>query len=216
MIGARPGFVNPVSTRYHIRDVGRDPDELRDLVEALGRVLEGELRERAAAEGLQLVHLRALEFLDRANRYSNTPRALAEWLGLTKGTVSQSLLLLQRHGLVERTRDPEDGRVVRLGLTGRGRALLTRARRGGGAWGEALEAIPAQPGRVAAALLRQLLLGMQARRGRLTFGACRTCRHLRPQGPGSFRCGLTGEPLRPRDTLRICREHAWPSAAPPP
>jgi DNA-binding MarR family transcriptional regulator len=193
--------------------VERDPDELRELVEALGRVLEGELRERAAAEGLQPVHLRALDFLDRANRYSNTPRALADFLGLTKGTVSQSLLLLHRRGLLERSPDPGDGRVVRLGLSGGGRALLARARRGGGAWREALEALPVAAGREAAALLRQLLLGMQARRGRLTFGACRTCRHLRAEGPGGFRCGLTGEALRPPETLRICREHAWPEAA---
>jgi len=195
--------------------VESDRDELRELVGALGRVLEGELRERAAAEGLQPVHLRALEFLARANRYSNTPRALADWLGLTKGTVSQSLLLLQRRGLLERTPDAEDGRVVRLGLTGGGRALLARVRRGSGAWREALEALPAAASREAAALLRQLLLGMQARRGRLTFGACRTCRHFQTRGPGSFRCGLTGEPLRPPETLRICREHAWPAAAPP-
>ena len=32
----------------------------------------------------------------KANRYSNTPQALADYLGLTKGTVSQTLLLLDR------------------------------------------------------------------------------------------------------------------------
>jgi len=193
--------------------MGRDPDDLRDLVEALGRLLEGELRERAGAEGLQPIHVRALAFLGRANRYSNTPRGLAEWLGLTKGTVSQSLQLLHRRGLVERAPDPDDGRVVRMGLTARGRALLERCRRAPG-WEGAVGQLPAGRREEAAATLRALLLEMQRRRGRLTFGECRTCRHLVRGGEGAFRCGLTAEPLRSSDTLRICREHAWPEATP--
>ena len=73
-----------------------------------------ELRKAGADEALQPVHLQALIYLARANRYSNTPQALAEYLGLTKGTVSQTLLLLDRQGL----RSALEGYVGRWGRDG--------------------------------------------------------------------------------------------------
>ena len=36
-----------------------------------------------------------LFYLNQANRFSNTPQALTEYLGLTKGTVSQTVLVLE-------------------------------------------------------------------------------------------------------------------------
>src|SRR5258708_20339693 len=83
-----------------------------------------ELRKSGADESLQPVHIQALVYLSRANRYSNTPQALAEYLGLTKGTVSQTLLLLDRRGLIERFEDDIDRRVVRLRLSSAGERLL--------------------------------------------------------------------------------------------
>src|SRR5260370_2204020 len=83
-----------------------------------------ELRKSGGDEALQPVHLQALIYLSKANRYSNTPQALAEYLGLTKGTVSQTLLLLDRRGLIERFEDDIDPRVVRLPLSAAGEPLL--------------------------------------------------------------------------------------------
>src|SRR3546814_10986237 len=59
--------------------------------------------------------------------FSRTPGALAAWLGQTKGTVSQTVGALERKGLVERTGDPDDRRLVRLSLTEAGHAMLGRA-----------------------------------------------------------------------------------------
>jgi len=186
----------------------RPAPDLLHLVECLGRVLAGALRGRGGRAGLQLVHLQALAYLRDANRYSNTPRALAEFLGLTKGTVSQSLLLLHRRGLVEREQDPADGRVVRLRLGARGRRLLAGAEVHPD-WERALDAVPAAERAAAARALRGLLAGLQRRRSHLTFGECRTCAHFRAEGAGAFRCGLPGEPLKRAETFQICREHRW-------
>jgi len=191
--------------------MGRLAGELLELVEALGRLMEGRRRADGLAEGLQPVHLRALAYLGRANLYSNTPGALAEWLGQTKGSVSQSLLLLEARGLVARAPDAGDGRVLRLALTARGRALLRRLERDAD-WEGAAGALPEAEAVRAVAALRGLLAGLQRRRGHRTFGVCRTCRHLRREAGGALRCGLTGDPLRLSDTLRLCREHAVPEA----
>src|SRR5207247_9188259 len=98
----------------------KNPLVLLELVERLGNLMRTELRKSGAEESLQPVHLQALLYLSKANRYSNTPQALADYLGLTKGTVSQTLLLLDRRGLVERFEDDIDRRVVRLRLSSAG------------------------------------------------------------------------------------------------
>jgi DNA-binding MarR family transcriptional regulator len=48
---------------------------------------------------------------------------LGERLGLESNTLTPLLKRLQAMGLVDRTRDPQDERVVRLRLTDKGRAL---------------------------------------------------------------------------------------------
>src|SRR5436305_9438981 len=92
----------------------KNPLVLLELVERLGNLMRSELRKSGSDEALQPVHVQALVYLSKANRYSNTPQALADYLGLTKGTVSQTLLLLDRRGLIERFEDDIDRRVVRL------------------------------------------------------------------------------------------------------
>jgi DNA-binding MarR family transcriptional regulator len=188
------------------------PIPLFELVESLGRLAAGERRRRAVAAGLQPVHVQALEYLSRCNRYSNTPQALADYLGLTKGTVSQSLQLLERKGLIARQPDEADRRVLRLALTAAGETLIRDA--GASAeWLTGLAALSKGEATAAAGTLRQLLTQMQRQRGGQSFGTCHSCRHFCHEGEGTYRCGLTGEPLSADDSRRICREHEWPETA---
>ena len=85
-----------------------------ELADRLGTLVRSNLRGVGGQNALQPVHLQALIYLAAANRYSNTPQALTDYLGLTKGTVSQSLLLLHARGLIERQVDSVDKRMVRL------------------------------------------------------------------------------------------------------
>jgi MarR family transcriptional repressor of emrRAB len=182
------------------------PDLLRtlDLAERLGNLAQARLKAVGARRGLQPAHLRILLYLAAANRYSNTPQAVADYLGLTKGTVSQSLILLETKGLIERGADARDRRVVRLALTPLGQALVEPARREGTErWGAAAGALPEGVLYGLTEILRQL----QLLEGRRSFGVCRSCRHHLTEGPGRWRCGLTGEPLSGEDRESICREH---------
>ena len=184
---------------------------LFELIERLGTLTRTGLRQAGAAHGLQPIHLQVLMYLDQANRYSNTPQALADYLGLTKGTVSQSILLLARRKLVMRQADQRDGRVVRLVLTERGLAFLKEFSLTS-AWREALQT--ASPARVSSAMvvLKQALSGLQAQAGKRTFGVCTTCRHNQRLGPRTYLCGLTQEKLSSREVRKICREHILPVA----
>src|SRR5690606_31089029 len=102
-------------------------DRVRDLLERLGTLLRAEDRKLGAERGLQPIHLQVLRYLSACNRYSDTPGAVGEYFGLTKGTVSQSLLLLEDRGLLRRVPDEHDGRLVHLKLTARGRSAAVSA-----------------------------------------------------------------------------------------
>src|SRR3546814_1620435 len=84
---------------------------IADLLDRLGRYL----RSREHAGDLNPVQWEALRYLAQANRYSVNPSALTEFLGSTKGTVSQTLIVLESKGLISRDADPGDRRQLRLG-----------------------------------------------------------------------------------------------------
>lgn len=185
-----------------------DAVRLYDVLERLGNLLRAQEREAAARAGLMPVHLAALGYFARANRYSNTPAGLAEYLGLTKGTVSQSLLVLERRGYVRKQTDAWDRRVVRVELTARGGRALEGASSAAPVRAAA-EELGADGTAALIAGLERLLRVMQRRRGNRSFGVCRSCRFFLRE-PAGFRCGLTQEPLSAEDSERICREHESP------
>ena len=89
---------------------GDGPERIAALIERIGRLLSTD----AHAGGLLPVQWEALRYLGRANRFSRTPAALTAYLGLTKGTVSQTVHVLEAKGLVTKQVDPADRRGRRL------------------------------------------------------------------------------------------------------
>lgn len=187
-------------------------DRIYDYLERIGNLIRMDARRAEPFKGLQPVQLEALHYIGSCNRYSNTPIAVAEYLGLTKGTVSQTLSVLEGHGLIEKVPDLHDRRVVRLLLTQSGSDLLR-------------EAIPPRVLRSAMKLLSErlseeavevlhvTLQAMQQANHLRSFGLCKSCRHHRREQDGSRSCGLTREALYPTDAEKICREHDFPDAA---
>lgn len=184
------------------------PARVADLTERLGNLLRSSQRQQSEDPPLLPVHWQALHYLARCNRYSDGPVAVAEFLGLTKGTTSQTLRLLESRGLIAREDDTTDRRRIHLRLTAAGRAVLQPATVPAG-FSQAVTAL-GESGDLLAALLEALLRELQAAHGSRTFGQCRTCRHFTPLGPGRQRCGLTGERLSAQDSAKICREHEVP------
>lgn len=177
---------------------------LFDLLERLSSLTRVWFRQHPLLADLQPIQLSALLYLSRCNRYSNTPLAVTEYLGLTKGTVSQSLKALEAKGLIVKTQDQADKRSVHLDLTEPARALL-----GAVMPPEFLATASARMGERAAdleALLADLLRTIQQHEDVPGFGLCKTCRFHRRTTTGGF-CELTQEPLAPTERELICREH---------
>lgn len=175
-------------------------------LERLATLLQATLRDSAARHGLLPVQLQALTYLARANRYSDIPSAVAEYLGITRGTVSQTLAVLERRGLVAKEGDEHHGRRVHLRLTDAGRAVVEDA--WSTRWRKAL-GVPAAgelPG------LAGLLQALQQLNGGRAFGVCKACAHFQPRPGGGGQCALTGEPLAAPQVVKICREWQAPAA----
>ncbi|BAZ94039.1 transcriptional regulator [Thiohalobacter sp. COW1] len=176
------------------------------LLERLGALIHQSVREDAARHGLLPIHVQVLGYLAQANRYSDLPIAIAEYFGITRGTVSQSLAVLERKGLLVKRPDPKHGRRIHLELTRAGRAVLERS------WAQRLDAALAAADAGGEALeigLRSLLAELQRLNGQRAFGICRQCVHFQGS-PENASCGLTGEPLAEEQTGRLCRE--WSQA----
>lgn len=161
--------------------------------------------------GLNPAQRDALRYLGLANRFSRSPAALAEYLGATRGTVSQSLIALEAKGYVTRAPRPRDRRGVELGLTAAGWAALAED----ASVALLAEAVAAGTGTEAATLARLLeatLAAAIAQNGGRAFGVCRSCRHFRAEvRPGAARphhCALLDAPLAEADARAICVEHA--------
>jgi DNA-binding MarR family transcriptional regulator len=181
-------------------------------LERISNLLRTDNRRSILDKGLQPVQLEALHYLSCCNRYSNTPASVADYLGLTKGTVSQTLGLLEAGGLIEKRPDSKDRRVVHLLLTDQGRQIIA-------------DAVPPKVlknalSRLSAADQEQLidclssfLRSMQQGNRLRSFGQCQTCRHHLRETGETRRCGLTGESLSAADGEKICREHEPPQAA---
>jgi MarR family transcriptional regulator, negative regulator of the multidrug operon emrRAB len=178
------------------------------LLERLAALLHQSVRDDGARHGLLPIHVQVLSYLSRANRYSDLPIAIAEYFGITRGTVSQTLGVLERKGLVRKRPDARHGRRIHLALTPAGERILDSS------WAmrveEALRSAPDEAADLERSL-RRLLAGLQKLNGQRAFGVCRGCAHFLSEKDGS-RCGLTGEPLKPQDTVRICREWMQPGA----
>lgn len=78
-------------------------------------------------DALDLTYPQYLVFLVLWERDNLTVKALGERLFLDSGTITPLIKRLEARGLVQRQRDDEDERQVRIRLTADGRALKQRA-----------------------------------------------------------------------------------------
>ena len=193
----------------------RDPEafaqRVAELIDRLARLT----RELQFVHGLNPAQWEALRFLARANRYSRSPGALAEFLGTTKGTASQTLIALENKGYIARERSDSDRRAMHLELTDAGRTLLEQ---------DPIHTIEQAAGRVNPELgqalvqgLSRLLHDLQDKSGVKEFGVCGDCTLLCVKGDANdlahkSECGMTGDALSLEDVARLCMNFRRPEA----
>ncbi len=170
------------------------PLDIVTRLERLGRLL----RQSGHAGGLVPAQWEVLRFLARANRLSRSPGQVARYLGATKGTVSQSLLTLEKKGLVSRRAKEADERFVLLDLTEAGRETLRADPLL--AVASDLESLGGKTRRRFARGLAELLELEIGRQGAARFGTCAGCMHF----SGSGTCAADSQPVSPEEQIRLC------------
>ncbi|WP_121433362.1 MarR family winged helix-turn-helix transcriptional regulator [Actinomadura pelletieri] len=98
-------------------------------LDAVGDALHVLARRTAEAHGLSPTQLRILAHLHHGPPPQARSTALARELNVADPTVSDAINALHRKGLIERRRDPDDGRQQRIVLTRTGRPLAAKAAR---------------------------------------------------------------------------------------
>ena len=176
--------------------------EVADLMGQIGRLAYS----FGSREGLTPAQWTALRFFARANRFSRTVSAFAEFHSTTRGTASQTVKGLVRHDYLVRHRSKRDGRSSRLDVTDKALAVLTH---------DPLEDLELAAGVLSARARSDLasnlafVLGELAeRRGRRRFGTCSSCRYLERDAGTPERaqcwCRLVDESLSAEETEQIC------------
>ena len=170
-------------------------------LERLSSLYRSQMRQAANAQGIQLVHFEILQYLAICNRYSNTAQSMVEYLGQTKGSISQSLKLMRNSGYIKREACCNDKRVSRVHLTESGYKCYLRL-------SENLNVKHENDPEVVA-LLKSLSMSLNKANLVSGFGQCKSCRHKEENSLGGYSCGLTGEMLSDTDMNKICREHEF-------
>jgi DNA-binding MarR family transcriptional regulator len=106
-------------------DVDLWPMQVLGRIARLCRVLEKENKQFLAEHGLEPFEFDVLTTLRRAgDAYELTPSALFKATLVTSGAITKRIDRMEIKGLVERVRDHDDRRSVRIRLTPQGRDVL--------------------------------------------------------------------------------------------
>ncbi|MDT8405793.1 MAG: MarR family winged helix-turn-helix transcriptional regulator [Methylococcales bacterium] len=187
-------------------------EELFKAIERISGLVRAVERRQCLVLGLQPIHVRILEFLAESNQRSDTSVSVADYFGLTKGTVSQSLQVLERKELIYREVDAEDRRVMHLRLTAAGQTMLASLHPLH-EFCDAEQHMNASQISQLEALLVVLLKTLQATNKVKSFGICLSCGYFQ-ETEGHYVCGLTDEPLAQQEIEKICRDHITSRNAP--
>ena len=169
---------------------------VKHLIKRLARIDENE----GWKSDLKPAQRTALEYLGRANRFSRKPSHIADFLGSTRGTVSQTLKALAERKLITEEQCPEtDKRSKSYVLTAKGVERLALS----DTLTQALDGIPREKLLEIALTLRPVLNKVLLNNKQRDFGLCRRCKHFEKQGDDSV-CQLLEVDLTVQETTQIC------------
>ena len=180
--------------------------EAAELLLLVGRLVQAE----GYHGDLSPAQWMALRFFARANSFSRTPSAFAEFQATTRGTASQAIKALEAGGYLVRQRSPADGRSVSLRLTSKGKKAI--ARDPFEVLVRAVGSLDAEEQTAMHDALHQVLTTVAASGAHRRFGVCQDCTYL----SGETRCNLTsasssapeclllGVPIEPEDVDLLC------------
>ncbi|GIX06312.1 MAG: MarR family transcriptional regulator [Candidatus Poribacteria bacterium] len=184
-------------------------DRLLTALAKIGLAIRSEAWKERERYGLTPTQQQLLVFLNA--RGPLRVSEVASLLGVTAPTVSDAVGVLVAKGLVERSRDPDDRRIVRLYLTQEGRAQALALAEWPDAFLEAIEVL-SEPER--GTLLRALskVIRLLQERGKIhPARMCLTCQYFRPhvyQDPKRpHHCAFVDAPFGDAELRIECPDH---------
>jgi DNA-binding MarR family transcriptional regulator len=152
----------------------------------------------------------ALRFFARANQFSRTPSAFAEFQATTRGTASQAIKALETGRYLVRQRSEADGRSVSLRLTDKGKEAL--ARDPFEVLVRAVGSLDAEAQTAMHDALHHVLTIVAASGAHRHFGVCQDCAYLGGEmcgnltsaSPSALKCLLLGVPIESADAGLLC------------
>jgi DNA-binding MarR family transcriptional regulator len=180
--------------------------ETAELLLLVGRLVQAE-----GYDGeLSPAQWMALRYFARANPFSQTPSAFAEFQATTRGTASQAIKALEAGGYLVRQRSKADRRSVSLRLTNKGNKAL--ARDPFEVLVRAMDALGAKEQTAMHDALHQVLTTVAACGAHRRFGVCQDCTYLGGETccsstsatPSALECLLFGVPIEPEDAGLLC------------
>ena len=171
--------------------------ETAELLLQVGRLVQAE-----GYDGeLSPAQWMALRFFARANPFSRTPSAFAEFQATTRGTATQTIKALEAGGYLVRQPFKTDGRSVSLRLTSKGKKAL--ARDPFEVLVRAVDLLDATERTAMRRALHQVLSTLATSDARRQIGGCQDCTHfgremsgnLPSTGTSAAECLLLGVPI---------------------
>ena len=176
--------------------------ETAELLVQVGRLVQAE-----GYDGeLSPAQWMALRFFARANPFSRTPSAFAEFQATTRGTATQSIKSLEAGGYLVRQPSKADRRSVSLRLTSKGKKAL--ARDPFEVLVRSVDALGARERTAMCLALHQVLSTLATSGTHRRIGICQDCTHfcssLPDTTPSAGECRLLGVPIQPEDVDLLC------------
>ncbi|CAD5253071.1 MarR family transcriptional regulator [Bosea sp. 62] len=194
------------------------PQRLREGLERLASVLKADQWSAANAVSLNPTQAHVLSFLAGRGKAGLRVRAIAEHLGVTQPTATDSIAALERKGLVTKGPDASDARAVAVRVTEAGRDAVKAIGLSTTATNTALAGLSAAEQADLLLLVVKLIRSLQLAGALPEQRACVTCRHFRPKAhPGTdmpHHCAFVNAAFGTRHLRLDCGEHetAEPSA----
>jgi len=174
-----------------------------ELVVQLGCLVRGD----GFVADLTLAQWAALRYFSRANRFSRTVSAFAEFHGTTRGTASQTIKSLVQNDYLTRKQSKTDGRSIDFTLTYKSKKLL--AEDPFEALVVAASVLSNSASHTVARSLERMLHKMAQQQGKCQFGMCPNCKYFQEHGcyangKPNYCCTLVDEPLKEAETQQLC------------
>ena len=177
------------------------PDNHTSRIRALVNRLARLDASHAWSDDLNPTQIAVVEYLSQANRFSRSPSHVADYLGTTRGTVSQTLKALVRKGYASERQSRVDKRSISFDITAAGSELLLNET----AVENTLKQLRSSDADQLESTLRDILNSTLQARGGKPFGMCRHCRYHQLKETGRH-CSLLNVELTAEEAGQICHE----------